>query len=129
MAGRVDVEVEVEAKPNAAAPARALPSARHFDGERQLARVLRTGAALAGGAFVLSIVLELIPFAADRVQWQAQVITALRKAGVTLLVVTPILRLVAAGVILGLKGEWKYSAYGAVVLSLLGVAVWLGLSG
>ncbi len=121
MADRVEVETQT-------AP-RALPSARPFEGERQVARLLRTGAMLAGGAFVLSIVLELIPFAPARAELQAQVVVGLRKVGVILLVLTPILRLVTAGVMLGLRGEWRYSAYGALVLVLLGVAVWLGASG
>ena len=106
----------------------ALPVARGFAGEQHVARVLRTGAILVGACFLVSLVLELVPVNPDLELVKAQAIHGLRRTAVFLLVLTPIIRLVAAGVMLGLKGEWRYSAYGALVLVLLGVAVMLGLS-
>ncbi len=111
-----------------AASRAALPLARGFVGEHHIARVLRTGALMVGGCFLLSLVLEWLPVHPDLQLAQAQAIQGLRRAAVFLLVLTPIIRLVAAGVMLGLEGEWRYSLYGALVLVLLGVAVMMGLS-
>lgn len=129
MADRVEVTESQHAA--TAATTAGLPTARGFEGELQIARVLRTGALLAGGCFLLSILLELVPAVPWLASWgeaQAQTIQGLRKAGVVMLIITPVVRLVAAGVMLGLRGEWRYSAYGAMVLVLLGVAVLLGFT-
>jgi hypothetical protein len=90
--------------------------------ERWIARVLRTGAVMSGGLFLASLALELLP----QSQGSSVAIDSLRKAGASLLLVTPVARLVVAGAALGLKGEWRYTLYAAGVLGLLAVAVGAG---
>ncbi|HVE81679.1 MAG TPA: hypothetical protein VND93_02480 [Myxococcales bacterium] len=98
-----------------------LPSVREMDGERAIALVLRGGALLAGLCFALSITLELLSTAAHDAE-------LLRAAGATLLVVTPVARLVVAGVALGRRGEYRYSTYAAIILALLIAAAGLGFT-
>ena len=104
-------------------PVPALPTARGMDGERVIALVLRAGALLAGACFAASIAVQAIP--ALPLQQDAEL---LRAAGATLLVVTPVARLVVAGVALGIRGEYRYSTYAAVILVLLIAAAGLGFA-
>lgn len=114
----------VELRESAPSAPVALPQARAMAGEAHIARLLRTGAVLAGLCFFISLVLGALPQSPAT----AYAIDALRKGGVVLLVVTPILRLLAAGVLLGLRGEWKYTIYAACILLLLCFAVAAGLA-
>ena len=93
-------------------------------GERWIARVLRAGAVLSGGLFLGSLALELLPAS----QGTSVAIDSLRKAAASLLLVTPVARLVVAGVALGLRGEWRYTLYAAGVLGLLALAVGAGFA-
>jgi hypothetical protein len=93
-------------------------------GERHIARVLRVGAVASGGMFLASVALQLLPeseAASTAVDW-------LRKGGASLLLVTPVARLVVAGGLLGARGEWRYTLYSAGVLALLGLAIGAGLA-
>lgn len=119
MAERIDVPTPVEAS---AAP---LPRARVLDGEIIIARLLRAGALLAGLCFGASLVIELLPPTAA----QGYAIDAFRKGGIFLLILTPLTRLVAAGVLLGMRGEWRFAIYAASVLLLLALAIGVGMSG
>lgn len=120
-------QVELQARGVAEVPRaeQVLPRARAIEGERYIARVLKTGAFLAGGCFALSVILELLP--ADAAQGYA--IDVLRKGGLMLLVVTPILRLATAGVMLGLRGEYRYTVYAGLVLALLMMTIAAGFGG
>jgi hypothetical protein len=89
-----------------------------------IGRVLRSGAMLSGGCFVLSLALEALP-ATERI---SIAIDHLQKIGVSLLLVTPVVRLVVAGLALSLRGEWKYALYAGGVLALLSLAVGAGLA-
>jgi hypothetical protein len=93
-------------------------------GERWIARVLRTGAVASGGLFLGSLALELLP----QTEATSVAIDSMRKLGASLLLVTPVARLVVAGAALGLKGEWRYTLYAAGVLGLLAVAVGAGFA-
>jgi hypothetical protein len=93
-------------------------------GERWIARVLRTGAIASGGLFLGSLALELLPAS----EATSVAIDSMRKLGASLLLVTPVARLVVAGAALGLKGEWRYTLYAAGVLGLLAVAVGAGFA-
>jgi hypothetical protein len=106
----------------------ALPVTRGFAGEVQVAWLLRVGAVLAGGCFLLSLVVDALVPTVWKVDGAAQLVHNLRRAGVALLILTPVARLASSGVMLGLRGEWRYSIYGALVLVLLGVAIALGIS-
>ena len=119
MAERVDAPAQVGAPAVAS-----LPRARVLDGENLIARLLRTGAVLSGLCFAASIALELLP----QSESQGYAIDVLRKTGISLLVLTPVLRLVAAGVLLGLRGEWRFAIYAATILLLLALAVGAGMS-
>ncbi len=79
---------------------------------------------LSGTLFLGSVLMELLPHggAAD------VAIDALRKAGLSLLLITPVARLVASGVLLGIRGEPKYALYAGGVLALLGLAVTAGFA-
>lgn len=87
--------------------------------ERSIARVLRGGALASGALFLASLALEGVPETGS----SALAIDVLRKAAASLLLGTPVLRLVVSGVALGLRGEWRYAAYAAAVLGMLGLAV------
>jgi uncharacterized membrane protein len=102
----------------------ALPRARAVYGDRAIAHVLRIGAVTAGVCFVLSIAAGYLPDTAER-GWA---VDFFRRSGITLLIVTPVLRLVAAGVLLGMKGEWRYTVFAACILLLLSAAMGAGLS-
>ena len=94
-------------------------------GERWIARILRGGAVISGGMFLASLGLEALPSSLT-----AHVtIDTLRKGAASMLLVTPVARLVVAGAMLGLRGEWRYTLYAAGVLGLLGLAVGAGLQG
>jgi hypothetical protein len=93
--------------------------------EKSLARVLRGGAVASGAFFAASLALEMLP----ATRGQEQAIDALRKGGASLLLGTPVVRLVLSGVTLGARGEWRYAACAAAVLALLGVAVGVRLAG
>lgn len=93
-------------------------------GERWIARVLRTGAVMSGGLFLGSLALELLPQSTAT----SVAIDSMCKAGASLLLVTPVARLVVAGAARGLKGEWRYTLYAAGVLGLLVVAVGAGFA-
>jgi hypothetical protein len=121
----------------AASPARviahpvpeAIPEAGHEvsqraeAGERWIARVLRGGALFSGTLFLGSLALEVLPDS-ERVD---VLIDVLRKLAASVLLVTPMARLVVAGAALGLKGEWRYVFLTAGVLGLLALAVGAGL--
>jgi hypothetical protein len=109
-----------------AAPARA-PAwiGRSVAGERWIARILRGGALISGTMFLASLGLEVLP----QSQEVQVVIDTLRKGAASLLLVTPVARLVMAGTLLGLHGEWRYTLYAAGVLGLLALAVGAGLPG
>ncbi|WP_233595301.1 MULTISPECIES: DUF1634 domain-containing protein [Corallococcus] len=95
---------------------------RAMAGERWIARVLRTGAVMSGGMFVASLALELLP----RGESVHVAIDLLRKGAASMLLVTPVARLAMAGTLLGLRGEWRYTAIAAGVLCLLALAVGAG---
>lgn len=107
-------------------PAQPIPQqrARALAGEHHIAMILRAGAVCAGLCFAASLCVELLP----ATEAQGFLIDLLRKAGVALLIVTPIARIVAAGVMLGLKGEWRYALFTGCILLLLAVAVGAGFS-
>jgi hypothetical protein len=119
MGERVEAPAPVEA--SAAQP---LSRARVFDGEIVIARLLRTGAVLSGMCFGGSLLLELLPLSTS----QAYAIDALRRGGISLLMLTPLVRLVAAGILLGMRGEWRFALYAASVLLLLALAIGSGMS-
>lgn len=94
-------------------------------GERWIARILRGGAVISGGMFLASLAMESLPSSLT-----AHVtIDTLRKGAASMLLVTPVARLVVAGAMLGLRGEWRYTLYAAGVLGLMAVAVSAGLQG
>lgn len=94
-------------------------------GERWIARILRGGALISGGLFLASLAMESLPRSLE-----AHVtIDTLRKGAASMLLVTPVARLVVAGAMLGLRGEWRYTLYAAGVLGLLALAVGAGLQG
>ena len=119
MAERVEAPAPAEAS-----AAQSLPNVRAFEGDVIIARVLRAGAVLSGLCFGGSLMLELLPATSS----QGYAIDALRKGGITLLVLTPMLRLVAAGILLGLRGEWRFALYAATVLLLLALAIGTGMT-
>ncbi len=96
---------------------------RAVAGERWIARALRGGAILSGGMFLASLPLELLP----KSEMVDVSIDLLRKGAASALLVTPVVRLVVAGTMLGLRGEYRYSLYAAGVLGLLALAVGAGL--
>lgn len=96
---------------------------RAVAGERWIARALRGGAVLSGGLFLASLPLELLP----KSETVDVTIDLLRKGAASALLVTPVVRLMVAGTMLGLRGEWRYTLYAAGVLGLLGLAVGAGL--
>ncbi|WP_338865045.1 hypothetical protein [Myxococcus stipitatus] len=96
---------------------------RTLAGDRWIARVLRVGAVLSGGMFVLSLCLEALP-ESESIH---VAIDQLRKAAASLLLVTPVARLGVAGTLLGLRGEWRYALIAAGVLGLLALAVGAGI--
>jgi hypothetical protein len=94
-------------------------------GERWIARILRGGALISGGMFLASLGMESLPRS-----FEAHVtIDTLRKGAASMLLVTPVARLVVAGAMLGLRGEWRYTLYAAGVLGLLALAVSAGMQG
>lgn len=97
-----------------------LPQGRPMEGATWLGRILRGGALLSGAVFAASIGAEALSFpaAAD----------GLRKVAAAVLIATPIVRLVTAGVMLGLKGERRYAGYALGVLVLLALSVVAGLN-
>jgi hypothetical protein len=117
-------------KANAVVSETAVPAApawigRSVAGERWIARILRGGALISGTMFLASLGLEVLP----QSQEVQVVIDTLRKGAASLLLVTPVARLVMAGTLLGLHGEWRYTLYAAGVLGLLALAVGAGLPG
>jgi hypothetical protein len=126
--------VEAVAKANAvgaetealeAAPARVQARVgRSVAGERWIARILRGGAVISGGMFLASLGLEVLP----QSQGVQVFIDTLRKGAASLLLMTPVARLVVAGTMLGLRGEWRYTLYAAGVLGLLALAVGAGIN-
>jgi hypothetical protein len=119
------VAERVDASAQAGAPAVAqLPRARVLDGDLIIARLLRTGAVLSGLFFSASVGLELLTDS----DLHANAIQELRKCGTSLLVLTPVLRLFASGLLLGLRGEWRFAIYATSILVLLALAVGAGLS-
>lgn len=98
---------------------------RSAAGERWIARILRGGALVSGGMFLVSLGMEALPRS-----FTAHVtIDTLRKGAASMLLVTPVARLVVAGAMLGLRGEWRYTLYAAGVLGLLALAVSAGMQG
>ncbi|MGA9519835.1 MAG: hypothetical protein WBV82_00140 [Myxococcaceae bacterium] len=100
----------------------AVPRARAIQGDRAIAMLLRAGAVSVGLCFVASIIVSMFP----ATPVQGWLVDYLRQSGVVLLIVTPVLRLVAAGVLLGVHGEWRYAAYAAFILLLLAIAAAAG---
>lgn len=99
-------------------------SARPIEGHRLLAWLLRTGAILGGSLFALSLVLEVV---LPPGYTASVVLDLLRKGGASVLLATPIVRLLAAGALLGIRGEYRYAAYALGVLALLTATVGAGL--
>lgn len=120
-ASAVVAEPEVPEAAPARAPARV---GRSVAGERWIARILRGGAVISGGMFLASLGLEVLP----QSQTVQVAIDTLRKGAASLLLVTPVARLVVAGAMLGLRGEWRYTLFAAGVLGLLALAVGAGIS-
>jgi hypothetical protein len=122
----------VEKAELAVAPGEALPIERHeaiprtkeFAGEWVISRALRGGALLSGALFLASLVLELLP---QRTATSV-LISHLRVAGASVLLVTPIVRLAVGGISLGYNGEWRYLAYALGVLALLAIAIGAGFA-
>ena len=124
-ANMVETEVASGARAREALPQRAATRVgRAVAGERWIARILRGGALISGAMFLGSLVMEALP--------QSEVvqvaIDTLRKGAASLLLVTPVGRLVMAGTMLGLRGEWRYMLCAAGVLGLLALAVGAGIS-
>jgi hypothetical protein len=111
------VKERAVAAPALKAPA--VPKARWVEGEWIIARILRFGAVASGGLFFASLCLELLP----QTEGVSVAMTLLRKGAASVLLVTPVVRLVTSGVLLGLRGEYRYTLYAAGVLVLLGLAV------
>ncbi|XXF80397.1 hypothetical protein P2318_11780 [Myxococcaceae bacterium GXIMD 01537] len=101
----------------------AVPAGRAIAGERWISRALSGGAALSGALFLLSLLLEGLPHS----QAVDVSIDLLRTGAASALLVTPVVRLVLSGTLLGLRGEWRYALYAAGVLGLLALAVGAGL--
>ena len=120
-ANAVVVEPVVPVEVPMRAPARVGGAA----GERWIARILRGGALISGTMFLASLGMEVLP----QSQTVQVAIDTLRKGAASLLLVTPVARLVVAGTMLGLRGEWRYTLYAAGVLGLLAIAVGAGLHG
>lgn len=120
-----EVDAEPATQPTAEAPpvGRARRRDRAVAGDRWIARVLRGGAVVSGGMFVVSLGLEVLP-QSENVH---VAIDLLRKGAASLLLVTPVARLAVAGTLLGLKGEWRYTLIAAGVLGLLAIAVSAGI--
>jgi hypothetical protein len=101
--------------------------AAHIDraesGERWIARLLRGGSLFSGALFLVSLALELAPGSEDT----DVLIDVLRKGAASVLLLTPLLRLVVAGTSLGLRGEWRYALYALLVLGLMALAVGAGM--
>lgn len=102
--------------------ARALPRSATLDGERIVGRVLRMGAIGSGALFASSLVVDLFSSA----ETSAVAADILRKAAGSVLLVTPVARLVIGGGLLGLRGEWRYALYAGGILFLLAVALGTG---
>jgi hypothetical protein len=118
-------EVAADAPVRERLPARAPTRVgRAVAGERWIARILRGGALISGAMFVGSLALEALP----QSETVHVAIDTLRKGAASLLLVTPVGRLVLAGTMLGLRGEWRYTLCAAGVLGLLALAVGAGLS-
>jgi hypothetical protein len=120
-----EVDAEPATQPVAEAPpvGRARRRERAVAGDRWIARVLRGGAVVSGGMFVVSLGLEALP----QSESVHVAIDLLRKGAASLLLVTPVARLAVAGTLLGLKGEWRYTLIAAGVLGLLAIAVSAGI--
>lgn len=116
--------VELPSQPPTPARVAQIPHAREMSGEQAISAVLRTGAILSGLCFLTSLVIELFPPSVPA----SIAVELLRKGGVALLIVTPVLRLIAAGVVLGMRGEWRYTLYAACIVLLLAVAITAGLA-
>jgi hypothetical protein len=117
--------VVAETEAPAAAPAQARARVgRSVAGERWIARVLRGGAVVSGAMFLGSLAMEALP----QSQTVHVAIDTLRKGAASLLLVTPVVRLVLAGTMLGLRGEWRYTLCAAGVLGLLAIALGAGIS-
>ncbi len=101
-----------------------VPRTRAFPAEWVVAQILRVGAVTAGALFLSSLVLELLP----RTELVNVAIDVLRKCAMGALLLTPLVRIVAAGAVLGLRGEPRYALYAAGVLALLGIAVGAGFA-
>lgn len=96
---------------------------RSLTGERVIGQLLRGGAVLSGAMFASSLVLEALP----QSQPVAVAIDTLRKSAASVLLVTPVVRVVAAGAMLGVRGEWRYTLFAGGILVLLAVAVGAGM--
>lgn len=115
----IDGEAAAQLAPGAVAPVAVADA-----GERVIGRVLRFGALMSGGLFLLSVVLEAL-----QPTWAgAERLGMLRGAAASILVVAPIVRLLVSGVWLGLNREWRYAGAAAVVLVLLALGMGLGWS-
>ncbi len=93
-------------------------------GERYLAKILRAGAVASGALFATSVALRVLPVT----RHTAMAIDLAQQGAVSLLLFTPVARLVASGVVLGAKGEWRYALYAAGVIGLLGLALGAGFN-
>ncbi len=118
----MDRRVEVTAARELAARS-ALPGVREVAGERVVAQVLRGGALASGTLFFASLLFEALPPGRST----AALVSATRKAALAALVVTPLLRLVAAGLLLGLRGEQRYAVYAAATAVVVALGLFAGV--
>ena len=107
----------------ALAPSPPAAAARVIGAEQIIGRLLRTGALLSVSLFGVSVILEALP----QTSHVGVAIDLLRKAGLAVLLVTPIARLAAAGAVLAVKGERKYAVYAAGSLLLLAFGIRAGV--
>lgn len=113
-----------ERPPTPRAAQAAFPHAREMVGELAIARALRTGALLSGTLFLASLLLSALPESPVVVE----AVRRLREGGAVILLATPVVRLLVAGVSLWMKGEQRYMFYAVGVIGLLVMAVGFGFS-
>lgn len=97
--------------------------ARTMGAERIISRLLRAGAVMSIGLFAGSVLLE----AAPQTEAVSVAVDLLRKAGLVVLLVTPLARLMTSSAVLAAKGELRYAMYGAGVLVLLAISLSAGI--
>lgn len=89
--------------------------------ELVLARLLRAGSLLAAGLLALGIVVMLLGL--------TELAPKLISAGLIVLMGTPVLRVVAAGVIFVRQRDWHFALFSLVVICSLAAGIYLGSAG